>query len=70
MEAPLIAFPKEGGGFVLDTDTSEKAIGAVLSQVQDGKGDCIWKFCIEQAQRNYCVTRKYFRHYLWRISLR
>ena len=25
------------GGFVLDTDASDKAIGAVLSQVQDGK---------------------------------
>ena len=36
-EAPLLVYPKEGGGFVLDTDASDKAIGAVLSQVQDGK---------------------------------
>ena len=36
-EAPLLVLPKEGGGFVLDTDASDKAIGAVLSQVQDGK---------------------------------
>ena len=35
MEAPLLVCPKEGGGFVLDTDASDKAIGAVLSQVQD-----------------------------------
>ena len=36
-EAPLLVYPREGGGFVLDTDASDKAIGAVLSQVQDGK---------------------------------
>ena len=36
-KAPLLVYPKEGGGFVLDTDASDKAIGAVLSQVQDGK---------------------------------
>ena len=35
-EAPLLVYPKEGGGFVLDTDASDKAIAAVLSQVQDG----------------------------------
>ena len=36
-EAPLLVYPKEGGGFILDTDASDKAIGVVLSQVQDGK---------------------------------
>ena len=36
-EALLLVYQKEGGGFVLDTDASDKAIGAVLSQVQDGK---------------------------------
>ena len=27
---PLLVYPKEGGGFVLDTDALDKAIGAVL----------------------------------------
>ena len=27
-------FPKKGGGFILDTDAAEKAIGAVLSQLR------------------------------------
>ena len=36
MEAPHLVFLKEGGGFVLDTDASDKAIGTDLSQVQDG----------------------------------
>ena len=75
-EAPLLVYPKEGGGFVLDTDASDKAIGAVLSQVQDGKERVVAyvSFVLSMAQRNYCVTRrellaivvftKHFRHYL------
>ena len=75
-EAPLVVYPKEGGGFVLDTDASDKAYGAVLSQVQDGKERVVayGNFVLSTAQRNYCVTRKellaivvftkHFRHYL------
>ena len=75
-EAPLLVYPKEGGGFVLDTDASDKAIEAVLSQVQDGKERVVayGSFVLSTAQRNYCVTRrvllaivvftKHFRHYL------
>ena len=75
-ETPLLVYPKEGGGFVLDMDASDKAIGAVLSQVQDGKERVVAyvSFVLSTAQRNYCVTRrellpivvftKHFRHYL------
>ena len=75
-EAPLLVYPQEGGEFVLDTDASDKAIGAVLSQVQDGKERVVayGSFVLSTAQRNYCVTRrellaivvftKHFRHYL------
>ena len=57
----------------MDTD---KAIGVVLSQVQDGKERVVayGSFVLSTAQRNYCVTRrellaivvftKHFRHYL------
>ena len=60
----------------MDTDASDKAIGAVLSQVQDGKERVVanGSFVLSTAQRNYCVTRrellaivvftKHFRHYL------
>ena len=35
--APVLAYPQaEGSEFILDTDASAYAIGAVLSQVQDG----------------------------------
>ena len=58
--APLLVYPKEGGGFVLDTDASDKAIGVVLSQVQDGKESVVayGSFVLSTAQRNYCVTRR------------
>ena len=59
-EAPMLVYPNEGGGFVLDTDASDKAIGAVLSQVQDGKERVVayGSFVLSTAQRNYCVTRR------------
>ena len=60
METPLLVCPKEGGGLVLDTDSSDEAIGAVLSHVQDGKEMVVayGSFVLSTAQRNYCVTRR------------
>lgn len=38
VSAPILGYPDiSGGTFLLDTDASSDAIGAVLSQVQDGK---------------------------------
>lgn len=75
--APILAFPRANGSeFILDTDASAYAIGAVLSQVQDNKERVIayGSRCLDKAERNYCVTRremlavvfftKYFKHYL------
>lgn len=77
ISAPILAFPQaEGSEFILDTDASNYAIGAVLSQVQDGRERVIayGSRCLDKAERNYCVTRremlsvvyftKYFKHYL------
>ena len=36
VSAPIMAMPNEHGIFVLDTDASQFAIGAVLNQVQNG----------------------------------
>ena len=54
----IMALPANHGGYILDTDASLDTIGAVLSQVQDGKerviafGSCT----LSPAERNYCVT--------------
>ena len=48
-EAPLLVYPKEGGGFALDTDASDKAIGAgfVPDSGWEEEGGCTGKFCFE-----------------------
>ena len=46
--------------FILDTDASESAIGAVLSQNQDGVERVIsyGSRTLTKSERNYCVTWK------------
>ena len=48
-----MALPANHEGYILDTDASLDMIGAVLSQVQDGKERVI---PLSPAERNYCVT--------------
>lgn len=73
---PILSMPNDRDTFVLDTDASDRAIGAVLSQVQGGQERVIAYAgrCLSRAEANYCITRKellsivhftrYFRHYL------
>ena len=62
--APILALPdfsEAGGRFVLDTDASDRAIGAVLSQRQKSGPDRVVAYgsrCLSSAEQNYCVTRK------------
>lgn len=74
--APCLSYPDPDGLFVLDTDASDRTIGAVLSQVQEGKEKvfCYSSHVLLKPQRKYCTTRKqllavvkfsrHFRHYL------
>ena len=76
VSAPCLSYPRPEGLFILDTDASDKTIGAVLSQVQDGqeKVICYASHVLLKPQRRYCTTRKellsvvkfcrHFRHYL------
>ena len=60
MTAPILGYPKDKGEFVLDTDASSFATGAVLSQIQDGKEVVIayGSRTLNEHELNYCVTRK------------
>lgn len=72
----IMAFPMDEGEFFLDTDASDFAIGAVLSQMQNGQQKVIafGSRTLNKAEKNYCVTDKellavryfveYYRQYL------
>ncbi|XP_056003459.1 uncharacterized protein LOC130046578 [Ostrea edulis] len=73
---PTLAMPIAEGMFVLDTDASGEAIGAELSQIQDGveKPIAYGSLGLNRDQRKYCTTRRellavvrftrMYRHYL------
>lgn len=74
--APILAYPKPEGQFVLDTDASNIGIGGVLHQIQDGKEKVVAYASkkLDKSQQRYSVTRRellamvtfihQFRHYL------
>lgn len=75
-KSPIMAYPLDHGNYILDTDASDVAIGAVLSQVQNGTERVIayGSRTLNKAEKNYCVTDKellalryfieYYRQYL------
>jgi len=74
--SPVLAMPNDTGEFILDTDACDKAVGAVLSQIQDGEERVIAYAgrSLDKREINYCATRKellsiiyslrYFKQYL------
>ena len=58
VSTPVLAYPTLDDMFILDTDASGMAIGAVLSQVQSGTERVIAWFSrtLRRVERNYCVT--------------
>ena len=59
-QVPILVPPQTQGGFVLDTDVSDKGIGAVLSQVQDRQEKVIafGSKMLTKSEHNYCITRQ------------
>lgn len=58
--APVLAFPAPTKKFILDTDCSNIAMGAVLSQEDDAGERVVACFSktLSKTEQNYCVTRK------------
>jgi hypothetical protein len=74
--APVLAIPRERGRFVVDTDASNEAVGAVIHQEQEGilRVLAYASRALSTAEKSYCTTRKellaiiysmkQFRHFL------
>ena len=77
VSAPILGYPDPKLQYILDTDASLEGVGAVLSQIQEGRERPVAYFSktLTPAERNYCVTRrellavvmsmKHFRPYLY-----
>ena len=57
---PVLAMPRDEGEYVLDTDCSDVAASAVLSQIQDGEERVIAysSRTLSKSEQLYCITRK------------
>ena len=60
ISSAVLGYPVPGIQFILDTDASDEATGAVLSQQQNGREVVIAYFSksLNQHEKSYCVTRK------------
>ena len=60
VEFPVLGTIRPTGRLILDTDASDYAIGAVLSQMQDGQERVIayYSKTLNDAQTRYCTTKK------------
>ena len=79
ISSPILAYPTAEDEFVLDTDASNYAIGAVLSQIQNGEERVIAyaSHTLQKTQQNYCTTKRellavvhfvaHFRHFLYGV---
>lgn len=61
VSAPVLDYPRKDRKFVLDTDASFEAIGAVLSQIDENNQERVIAYAsrgLTPFEKGYCVTRK------------
>ena len=71
LTAPILALPREGYKYTLDTDASEYQLGCCLLQEQpDGALHPIgyWSRALSQAERNYSSTEKECLALVWAVQ--
>ena len=78
----MFTYPDPSRQYILDTDASNEAAGAVLSQMVEGEERVVayYSKTFSPPQRNYCVTRReilavviatnHFRPYLYEQEFR
>ena len=78
ISGPILAFPSMREHFIMYTDASQRAMGAVLSQIQNGSKRviCYASKSFSKAQSRYSITKRkllvivnftrHFKHYLLR----
>lgn len=68
--APVLVFPKFTQGFVLATDASDRGLGAVLSQVYDGKETAIAYVSrvLRKAETNFSTIEKEALALVWTVG--
>ena len=77
LSAPILQYPNPARKFILDTDASDFAMGAVLSQLDDQGSEVVIAYAsstLSSSQRSYTATNReclavvhfceHFRHYL------
>lgn len=67
---PILAYPRFDSPFIVDTDASDTGLGAVLSQIQEGKERVIAYAAkaLTKPQRNYSTTRKELLALVWGLE--
>ena len=67
----ILAHPRvNDGGWIVDTDASGKALGAVLSQIQDGRERVIRYASkkLSSTQTRYCTTKRELLGAVWALK--
>jgi hypothetical protein len=59
VRAPVLALPNATDPFILDTDASDKSVGAELIQIQEGgeRAVAYGSLTLTPEQQKYCTTR-------------